>query len=148
MRFSTDDGRFGFIVAPLPGQHMFRFQMVVDGQVIGDTEENIIGSAMGTLEELKQLDDPRLAGLSSDPAAVIAILLTDESLHDEAVLSLAESLDRWLVCGYVYQGATTILAQGYRGHDLAGPILVSALPVADYSAVLDAARTYWMKTDG
>jgi hypothetical protein len=125
---------------------MFRFQMIVDGQVIGDTDENIIGSAMATLGELKQLEDPRLAGLSSDPAAVIATLLTDETLHDDAVLSLAESLDRWLVCGYVYQGATTILAQGYRGHDLAGPILVSTVPVADYSTIIDAARTYWLKT--
>src|SRR6516165_11099269 len=117
MRFSADDGRFGLIVTPLAGKHMFRFQMIIDGFVVGGTDECIIGSAMGALAELAQLDDPRRAGLSADPAAVIATLLTDETLHDAAFRSIAESLDQWLICAYIFRETATVLAQAIRGDD-------------------------------
>src|SRR5262249_35615718 len=137
---------FGLIVAKLAGQHMFRFQMIIDGRVIGDTDECIIGSAMARLTNLGQLDDPRLAVLATDPAAVLSLLETDEALHDTAIVSIAESLDQWLICSYIYRDTATLLAQEIRGDDLVGPILVSAVPVADYSIVMDAVRTYWLKT--
>lgn len=149
MRFSTDDGRFGFIVTPLAGRHMFRFQMIIESQVIGDTEECILGSAMATLANLKPLDDERLARLSSDPAAVLSTLSLDETLHDDAVLSLAESVDRWLMCGYIYEGNATMLAQEYgTGDDLVGRVLVSVVPAVEYSTIIAAVRSYWSKVNG
>jgi hypothetical protein len=135
------------IVTPLAGQHMFRFQMIIDGQVIGDTDGCIIGSAVTGLTNLKQLEEPWLARVSTDPAAVLSILETDETLHDDTVLSIAESLDGWLICGYIYRGEATMLAQEIRGDDLVGPVLVSAVPMADYSAIVDAVRSYWLKND-
>ena len=146
MRFSTDDGRFGLIVTKLAGWHMFRFQMIIDGRVIGDADECIIGSAMARLTNLGQLEDSRFAALSTDPAAVLSVLETDEVLHDIAVVSIAESLDQWLICSYVCRDTATMMAQELRGDDLVGPILVSTVPVADYSTVMDAVRTFWLKT--
>lgn len=62
-------------------------------------------------------------------------------------MSIAESLDGWLICGYVYRETATMLAQEIRGDDLVGPVLVSAVPMADYSAIVDAGRSYWLKND-
>ena len=147
MRFSTNNGCFGFIVAPLTGRHMFRFQIVIESQVIGDTDECILGSAMAVLANLKQLDDKRLARLSVDPAAVLSILRFDETLHDKAVLSLAESVDGWLICGYAYEGNVTMLAQKYEDVNLVGRVLVAVVPVAEYDAIVGAARGYWSRTN-
>ena len=102
---------------------------------------------MAGLANLKNLDDERLAQVSADPAAVLSTLRFDEVLHDSAVLSLAESVDRWLICGYVYEGNATMLAQEYDGNRLVGQVLVSVLPVIEYDAIIDMVRSYWSKVD-
>ncbi|MGH3736631.1 MAG: hypothetical protein ACRDT6_13610 [Micromonosporaceae bacterium] len=127
---------------PVVGK-MFRFQAIVDGRSIGDDEPCILGSAMYQLRHLQVLNDQRLARPSGDPAAVSSVLRSDESLHDAATLSLAESLDGWLIHGYVYDGQVTILAQEYDGGDLAGPILVSVLDKAEYDPIFAAIHDYW-----
>lgn len=147
MRVSTDDGRFGFILSPVAGK-MFRFQLIVDGRSIGDNEPCILGSAMHRLRHLQVLDDQRLTRLFDDPAAVSSALRSDESLHDAATLSLAESLDGWLVHGYIYNGQAAILAQEYVRGELAGPILVSALDMAEYDLIFAAAHDYWKTASG
>lgn len=149
MRFSTDDGRFGFIVSPLAGHQMFRFQIVIDGQVIGNTEECILGSAMARLANLRSLDDERLTGLSVEPALLLSMLRADEVLHDDVVLSLAESVDRWLICGYIHKGNAAMLAQEYDNDGtLVGRVLVSMVPIIEYDAVVSMARSYWSMLNG
>jgi len=134
MRVSTDDGRFGFILEPVAGD-MVRFQIIVDGRSIGDDGPCIIGSAIYQLQRLKTLDDGRLGCLPDDPVAVSLALRTDEDLHDAATLSLAESLDQWLIHGYIFNGRVAILAQEYERGELAGPILVSVLDKAEYDRI-------------
>ncbi|MEV7416887.1 hypothetical protein [Streptomyces sp. NPDC089919] len=143
MRFLTDDGRFGFLVAPLNGIGMFRFQLIVDGQLIGDTEPCILGTAMARLGDLTHLDDDRLSLLSSDREAVLSALLTEEKLHDRTTLSIAESLDDWLIHGYAFKGNVVIVARGDEDGSLTGPTLVSVVTSAEYAPIIEAARSYW-----
>lgn len=142
MRVSTDGGRFGFILTWVAGD-MFRFRIIVGGQSIGEDDPCILGSAMHRLGHLKRLDDARLRRLSVDPAEVFSVLRTDEMLHDAATLSLAESLDRWLIHGYVCQGDVTFLAQEYGNGELGGPILTSVVAESEYYSIFDAIHRYW-----
>ena len=147
MRVSTDDGRFGFILEPVAG-NMVRFQIIVDGRSIGDDEPCIIGSAIYGLQRLKTLDDGRLGCLPDDPVAVSLALSTDEDLHDAATLSLAESLDQWLIHGYIFNGRVAILAQEYERGELAGPILISVLDKAEYDRIFGILHDYWTTITG
>jgi len=145
MRLLTDDGRFGFVVTPLVGHGMFRFQIIVDGQLIGDRDPCPVGTAMKQLGDLPHLDDKRLGQLSANPVALLTALRFDEVLHDAATLSLAESLDRWLIYGYVYEGGITMIAQAYEEGAVVGSISVSVVGSAEYDSIVDAVRSYWLK---
>ncbi|WP_405799371.1 hypothetical protein [Streptomyces sp. NBC_01506] len=143
MKFLTDDARFGFLVTPLKGRGMFRFQLIIDSQLIGDTEPSILGTAMARLGDLTHLDDDRLDLLSSDRDALLAVLLNEEELHDRTTLSIAESLDDWLIHGYVYKGNVVVVARGDEDGSLMGPTLVAVVKSAEYDQIVDAARSYW-----
>jgi hypothetical protein len=145
MRFTTDDGQFGFLVEPTSYSGMYRFQLIVAGELVGDDEPCFLESAMGTLAALPTLDDERLDAARNDPAAALAILQTDETLHDITTLSVAESLDRWLVCAYIHDKQAVFLARAYADEEdvLVGPLLTAFVPVADYVAVFDGTRAYW-----
>ncbi|WP_327326008.1 hypothetical protein OG735_28630 [Streptomyces sp. NBC_01210] len=145
MRFLTDDGRFGLLVAPLKGRGMFRFQLVIDGRLIGDTDPCILGTAMARLGNLTHLDDDRLDFLFSDMDVVLSALLTEEELHDRTTLSIAESLDDWLIHGYVYKGNVVMVARGDGDGSLTGPTLVSVVASAEYEPIIEAARSYWSR---
>jgi hypothetical protein len=147
MRFLTDDGQFGLLVTPLTGRGMFRFQLVIDGRLIGDTEPCFLGTAMGNLGNLPHLDDERLGLLSSDPDVVLSALLSEEQLHDPATLPLAESLDHWLIHGYVYEGNVVMIARADEDGSLAGPTWISVVGSTEYDAIFDAAHSYWSKTN-
>jgi hypothetical protein len=145
MRVLTDDGKFGFLIAPLAGRGMFRFQIVLAGQLIGDAEPSILGPALQQLERRPNLTDKRLSQPLKDPARIMSILRFDEDLHDPTMLSFVESLDRWLVYGYVYEKHYVMLAQAYGGGATIGPVLVSVVDVAEYDAIVDVVCGYWSK---
>lgn len=144
MRFLTDDGSFGFLVTPLPGHDMFRFQLVIGSHLIGDSEPCILGSAMYRLGHLDRLDDERLSQVLQDPGGVMSTLESDE-FHDAAVLSLAESLDGWAVDGYVHHDSVVMLARQYHRQVATGPILVSVVVRTEYDPIVDAMHSYWAK---
>ncbi len=146
MRVSTDNEQFGFYVTRLAGRDMFRFQLIISGQVIGDSEPCILGTAMKQLGNLQTFDDKRLAELSSDPAAVIFALRTDQFLHDASTLSLAESLDQWLVNGFIYDGRVVMLAEDYRAGTGSGVLLTSLVDPVEYDSIFHAVRGYWLET--
>jgi hypothetical protein len=148
MRFSTDDGLFGFIVTPVSASGMYRFQLVIQGEQVGDAEPCFLETAMSSLGKLHQLDDSRLARISVDTASVMAIIDADDVLHDAALLQVAESLDGWKVRGYVYNGDATVLAQKYApGSSVSeGLVLFSVLPLTEYWSVLHASHDYWAQT--
>jgi hypothetical protein len=100
---------------------------------------------MGTLAALPTLDDERRDATRNDPAAALAILQTDETLHDITTLSVSESLDRWLVCAYIHDKQAVFLAQAYADEEdvLVGRLLTAFVPVADYVTVFDETRAYW-----
>jgi hypothetical protein len=148
MRLSTDDGLFGFIVTPADFG-MYRFQLIVDGELVGDTEPCFLESAMRSLGRLQQLNDIRLGQISINATSVMAAIETDDVLHDAALLQIAESLDAWKVRGYVYKGDVTLLAQRYLsepGGGVGDRILVSTVPFAEYCSILGASYDYWAKT--
>jgi hypothetical protein len=49
MRFSTDDGTFALTITPTRGDYgadLFRFQLVIAGELVGDSDPSILGSAV------------------------------------------------------------------------------------------------------
>lgn len=144
MIFATPEGNFGFVVAKLPGQHMFQFQLILDGHLVGDREPCIIGSAMAALGELPCLEDQELDLLPSDPASVASFLDSDAELHDATTLSIAESLDCWWLRGYVHGGAAVILARERRQGQSVGEFIVSVVSWAEYKDAHGAAYDYWL----
>lgn len=141
MRFLTDDGRFGFLAAPMPGRDMFRFQMIIGEQLIGDSEPCILGSAMWQIRNLPHLTDPRFGSLSEHLAELMPLLRCDQEIHDAATLSLAESLDPWLINGYIYQGSVTFLA--IRDRAALDSAFISTMSLTDYEPVVGALYEYW-----
>jgi hypothetical protein len=140
VRFLTDDGGFGLLIAPLPGRDMFRFQMIIGDQLIGDSEPCILGSAMWQLRNLPFLADSRFGSLRDHLAEVLPLLRCDQEIHDATSLSLAESLDLWLINGYIYQGSATVLAM----HDpaAADSALISTMSLTAYEPVVGASYDY------
>jgi hypothetical protein len=147
MRVSTDDGLLGFIVTPVTDSGLYRFQIIIGGEIVGDTEPCFLESAMRSLGTLYQADDVKM-GEIADPASVLARIESDDLLHDAALLQVAESLDGWKVRGYVYEGNAMLLAQAYITGSSAtkGSILVSVVSLAEYLSVFDVAHSYWAQT--
>jgi hypothetical protein len=158
VKFLGDDDRFGIVITPAEGQHMYQFQLVIDGHTLGDAEPCIIGSAMEGLASLKALSVPRLSLAFSDPAALVRLVTTigeadvesgdepdeaDVDLHDSTVLSLAESLDDWLLLGFTYDSHVVFLASQYRDAGAAGEVITAVIEPSAYDSLLAASRAYW-----
>lgn len=144
MRFLDDSGRFGLLVSPVSGHRMFRFQLVVDGQLVGDSDGCILGSVMTQLKNRPHLDDKRLDLLDADPLQFMEMLADDEFLHDSTIMSSVESLDRWTV--YCYVRATRFIVVAQKVAPEASPILVSSIHEAEFDSIVEAARNYWLKS--
>jgi len=148
VRVSTDDGLFGIIATPLDGKGMFRFQLIVGGTLLGDEQPCILGSAMYRLRNLRRLDDAALSGRAADPETLFASLLSDDALHDAVVLELAESLDDWMVVGFLYGETVFVLAQAYEARSVrTGPVVWSRVPVSHYTAIVETVHSYWVRVN-
>lgn len=123
---------------------MFRFQFIVDGQLIGDQEGSIIGSVMTQLKNRPHIDDTRLDLLDSSPAEFMDLLAADEFLHDSTIMSSVESLDRWTVYGYVRAGRFVMVAREVTVKK-SSRILVADIDEVEFNSIVDAARSYWLK---
>ncbi|WP_405587897.1 hypothetical protein [Streptomyces sp. NBC_01190] len=147
MRFLTNDGRFGLLVAPVVTSGESRFQLVVGGRLIGGADPSFAYGAFEEMGNLPRFSDKRLSLLSEDPDTVLAALLSEEELHDPATLSLSESLDHWLIQGYCYEGSVAMLARPYEDGSLAGPALISVIGCVEYASIVEMARCYWAQSD-
>jgi hypothetical protein len=149
VRFSTDDGQFGLIVSPRPGDgRMFVFQLVVGGCVVGDGEPFILGSLMWELGHRPSFDADELPDARTSPADAVKLLLDEEvRLQDErfesAMLRGAESLDRWLVWLYVQETNGVALAQAGKDNERVGPVLVSKVGLTDFRSLIDSTVRHW-----
>lgn len=162
MKFLADDGRFGIVITPTGWRHMYQFRLVIDGRLIGDAEPCIIGSAIMCLGDLKAPGDPRLSLGLSDPAALARLVASiggldaesgeepdsaDTNLHDGTVLSLAESLDSWLVLGFRHDRRVIFLASQYRADGILGPVAAAAIEPSAYDPLVEMARAYWARLE-
>jgi hypothetical protein len=145
LRLLTDDGKFGFLVAATPSRGMLRFQVIIEGHLIGDSEPCILGTAVKQLGNRPRLEDKRLGALSVDPYVVLSALRADEYLHDLTTMSLAESLDHWVINGYFYEGNFVMLAQAYDNNEPTDLPLIAVVDAAEYISIVDAVRSYWLK---
>ncbi|MEW2507952.1 hypothetical protein AB0878_46580 [Amycolatopsis sp. NPDC047767] len=147
MRFSTDDGEFGLVVEPVESSGMSRFQLVVEGQLIGGADPNFAYGAFEELGHLPQFSDERLGRLREDTAAVLEVLRIEEEFHDPATVSLTEAQDSWLVQRYVYRGDVVVIARAYNGSSLSGSALFSILEFADFASIIEFSRSFWAQND-
>ncbi|MEU4568113.1 hypothetical protein [Micromonospora sp. NPDC023956] len=145
MIFLDDSGQFGLLVTPLAGHRMFRFQLIVEGQLIGDSEGCILGSVMAQLKNRPRIDDERLDLLGIESAQFMELLADDEFLHDSTIMSSVESLDRWTVYSYVRKKRFVIVAQEVSTRE-SGPILTASVDEVAFNSIVDAARGYWLNS--
>ncbi|OLF07435.1 hypothetical protein BU204_35590 [Actinophytocola xanthii] len=103
---------------------------------------------MRKLGDLVQVEDGRLGRQPRDPASAFAATKSDDEINDGSLLGNAESFDEWLVRGFVYEGAVTIVTgRDPWSRDLVESSLVmSTVPLGQYRELYDAAYSYWMKT--
>jgi hypothetical protein len=148
VRFVSDSGDFGILVAPGRSRRFNRFQLIVAGRVIGDSDDCFTYSAFTQLSDRPTLDDQRLRDISSRPDEVLPLLLEDEHLHDSSTMPLAESLDSWVIQGYAHRSVMTIVARPYENGVAAGEILISELDAQEYGQIVETARAYWDKIRG
>ncbi|MFD9892406.1 hypothetical protein ACFWY9_23945 [Amycolatopsis sp. NPDC059027] len=139
----TNDGRFGFLISPTVGRGMFRFQLIIDGNLIGDEEPCLLGTAMRQLGSIADLKDRRLDALSSDPTSVLFTLRSDEELHDRTTVALAESFDSWRINAYRHEGRVVFLATEVRKNEPPSLILVSTVDLIEYNQIVNSVRSCW-----
>ena len=147
MKFADDDDRFGIILTPAEGRHFYQFRLVIGGQIIGDTEPGIIGSAMNRLGHLHALNDTRLSSDLSDPEALMRLLQVGDELHDATTLSISESLDNWLLCGYRYEGNVFFVAREDPVYETSGDVLAVSIDQSLYDSIFEMAHIYWSKCE-
>ncbi len=162
MKFLADDDRFGIAVTPAGCRHMYQFRLVINGRLIGDAEPCIIGSAIMRLSDLKTLSDPRLSLGLSDPAALVRLVASiggldiesgeepdsvDTDLYDGTVLSLAESLDSWLVLGFRHDRSVVFLASQYRTGGALDPVTAAVIEPPVYDPLVEMSRVCWAKLE-
>jgi hypothetical protein len=147
LRFLTTDSRFGILVTPVTSSGESQFQLIINGRLIGNAEPGFAYGAFEEMGHLPEFSDERFGLLLDDPSIVLAALLSEEELHDPATLSLVESLDHWLIQGYVYDGNVVVLARPYEGGSLVEPTLISVVRGEDYASIVGMARCYWAQND-
>jgi hypothetical protein len=150
MRFVTDEGQFGLIVTPSGepwDSRFFRFQFIVDAVIIGDSEPCILGSMMWKLQNFPRLEDPRLARPRLDPTATVSVLRSDAVLNDPSLLNGAESLDGWLVHGYIHGTTAVVMGEPAEPPAGRGTISVAVVPLRDFESIVSSAVHYWRLLD-
>jgi hypothetical protein len=147
VKFLADDDRFGIIITPTEYRQMYEFRLVLGGRLVGDAEPCIIGTAMLTLGDLKELDDRRLSPDPSGYAALVRLLETDEELHDATTLSISESLDNWQLHAYRHEGRVFFVAREYQARETSGELIIVAVEQAIYDPLFEMSHIYWTKCE-
>ncbi|MEU4674508.1 hypothetical protein AB0F91_42765 [Amycolatopsis sp. NPDC023774] len=147
MRFSTNDGMFGLVVEPVSTSGQSRFQLIIEGQLVGDAYPNFAYGAFEELAHLPRFSDERLGRLVEDTGAVLELLRTEEELHDPATVSLAEAQDRWFVQRYIYQSNVVLIGREYVGSSLDESALISIVECVEYASIVEMARGFWARND-
>ena len=146
MRYSTDDGRFGVVIAaslPTYDSGFFTFQLVIGGELVGDAEASIIYSGIQNLLALPASADPRLAP-SADPTTVLQVWTTDEVVHDHLLRSWTESLDGWCLLGYFAEDTAIWIAQEYDPSGVrVGPVLSTYVPIREHKEIVEQVAAYF-----
>jgi hypothetical protein len=152
MRFCTDDQRFGVLVSAsptAPDPRFFRLQLVINGTLLGDTEDSIVYHAVRQLGRLQRVTDPRLSVPVEDPAALLEVARLDEMVHDRLIRSWCESLDRWTVVAYIVEDLVVWVAQANDvDGKLIGPVLHTQLGVEDYEEIVTHVQNYFQAHSG
>jgi hypothetical protein len=147
MRFCTDDQRFGVLISAsqtASDPRFFSFQLVIDGTVLGDTEDSIVYHAVRQLARLPRVADPGLSLPVEDPSALLQVARTNEMLHDQLIRSWSESLDRWTVIACIVEDMVVWVAQANDvSGKLIGPVLHAQLGVKDYEEIVAQVQSYF-----
>ncbi|MFC5911583.1 hypothetical protein [Streptacidiphilus monticola] len=147
MKFLTNDGRFGLLVTRVTGSGVSRFQLIVAGRLIGNSELCFAYGAFEEMASLPRFSDERLRPPFEKQEAALSALVSEEKLHDPATLSLAESLDHWLVQGFMFEESAVMVARPYEDGTPAESALISIVGRREYADVVEMARHYWAQGD-
>lgn len=152
MRFLTNEGEFGILLAKAsngaeadPAMAVFRFQLLLDGELVGEAKPCNPGPAFGNLRKPCRLDADRARGLPGGPEALHAYLHADALLHAGTKGPRAASMDGWACHLFVAGSRVALLARDRRGpeRDAAGAVRSCSVGIEDYFDVVGCAFEYW-----
>jgi len=142
MRVTTSDGAFGFVIERTDAPRFFVFQLVIGGELTGDRDPCILGTAMHQIKYLDALDiDPVLVARMDAPE-IIAALRSRDSWNDRSLRPLAESLDLWWVRGFIC-GTDVVFIAGQGSVEGEGPQRIAKVPIEDYDPIAGAVVDFW-----
>ena len=100
MKFLTDDSRAGIQLTK--AGPLWRMRLLLDGQDVGDFEPAIPWTGIKALTLLHEVSDPRVDPGSKTSDDLLAVLHSDDGLHDRCLGGKAESFDAWLIFNYSF----------------------------------------------
>ena len=149
MRVTTADGSSGVIISPSSlgtDSRFFIFQLVISGRLIGNDQPSIVWSAVDRLSKLPSIEDPRLDNPAKDARGTLDAILSDEQCNS-AVFVGSESLDGWIVAGYMHADAAVWLAQRVEpDHRRTGPLMFATVDKIEYTQIVKRVRSFYEQT--
>ena len=111
MILSTTDAEFGVILVSQRNR-LFRFQLVLRGDTVGDEHECGIGSAVYWMRDLPTRVDFSNLG-SGEGRDIASLVLASDGMSDLARGPSAESLDQIEIYAWRFKETVNILAPGW-----------------------------------
>lgn len=143
MRLTTSDGLFGFVIEPTTTAKFMVFQIVIEGQLIGDRAPCILGTAMQQLRNLAVINVGLPHSQKASPSVIFSALQTNDDWNDATLLPLAESLDSWQVRGFADHSEIVFLARQNGGPKESHSFRMATLPVQEYDFIVKALIDFW-----
>ena len=112
------------------------------GEVLGDTDPVIIGTAIRQLQSLVDMPGKSKDEFPSDPGSVLAFFKGNVDEFDASLRPMAESLDEFAVHAWIAEDfAHFFLAKGTRQPFYDSP-RTAAVCVAEYDSIVRAVADY------
>ncbi len=145
-RFTSRDGSFGFLVEAMDGTRFFTFQLIIGGELLGDREPCILGTAVNQLQNLVAVGlDQRSFATKDEAFKALSELKTRDDWNDATLRPLAESLDRWDVRGFSQESSAVFLALPDAD---SCSIKVAVVDLDEYQSLVKSLADYWRSAGG
>lgn len=139
MIVATDELAFGVLLSPSDRPRFWILRLLVNGDLIGDCEPCMVGSAVPIIARR-----PPFAAI--DPRGnrtTVLNLLRSDAHHDATLYPLAESFDDWEVRLYSTDQEVVVVASSDVSQGETADLRLVAVAIDEYMAVVSTIASYW-----